>query len=110
MAVALRFRRHRSGFRVGSRLQHFRASRALGILQLAVLGDDERAAQRNHHQDAQQPTEQSHERHAGDFQIKTKNQDRWHRDADAEGDGFARRAGGLDDVVFEDRGVPRAQP
>ena len=39
-------------FRRRGGLQHFRARRALGILQVTVLLHDERAAQRNHHQDS----------------------------------------------------------
>ena len=73
-----------------------------------MLRDDERAAQRNHHQDAQQSAQDRHQHHARDFEIESEDHDRRHRHADAERDRFARRARRLHDVVFEDRGV--AQP
>ena len=44
------------------------------------------------------------------LEIEAEDQDRRHRDADAEGDRLARRAGGLDDVVLEDRRVASAEP
>jgi hypothetical protein len=40
-----------------------------------------------------------------DLEIEAEDQDRGHRHADAEGDRLARGAGGLHDVVLEDRGV-----
>jgi len=57
------------GFRIRARLQHFRAGRALGVFQLAMLGHDERAAERDHHENPQQPAKQRHQRHPRDFEI-----------------------------------------
>jgi len=74
---------------------------AFGVLEFAVFLHDERAAERNHHQDAEQSAEHRHEHHAADFPVEPENHDGRHRDAEAERDGFTGRAGGLDDVVFE---------
>ena len=89
-------------------LQHLGARRALGILEHAVLLDDERAPQRDHHQDAEQAAEHRDEHDARDLEIEAEDHDRRHRHADAEGDRLAGRARRLDDVVLEDRRV--AQP
>ncbi len=83
-------------------LEHGGAGGAFGVFEDAVFLDDERAAQRDHHQDAEQTTEDGDHRHAGQFQVKPEDEDGRHRHADAERDGFARRTGGLGDVVFED--------
>ncbi len=68
-----------------------------------MLVDDQRAAQRDHHQDAQQATEHAHQQHARDFQVEAQDQDRRHGHAQAEGQRFAGRTGRLRDAVFEDR-------
>ena len=95
-------------FRRRAGLQHLGAGRALGILQVAVLLHDERAAQRNHHQDAEQSAEDRDQHDARDLEIEAEDHDRRHRHAEAEGDRLAGRAGGLHDVVLENRRV--AQP
>ena len=97
-----RFGRRRPG------LEHLGAGGAFGILELAVLRDDERAPQRDHHENAQQAAEQPHEHDAADLEVEPENHDGRHGDAEAEGDGLARGAGGLDDVVLEDGGVASA--
>ena len=86
-------------------LQDFRTGRAFGILQITVLRHNQSPPQRNHHQNSEQPAQQRHEHHARDFEIQTKNHDRRHRHAHAEGDRHARGPCGLNDVVFEDRRV-----
>ena len=93
----------------GRRLQHLAAGRSLGILQDPVLLDDERAAQRDHHQNAEQTAERRDEHHARDLEIEPEDHDRGHRDAETERDRFARRSGGLHDVVLENGRVARAE-
>ena len=80
-----------------------------GYLRMPCCCDDQRAAQRDHHQDAEQAAEHRDQHHARDLQVEAEDQDRRHRDADAEGDRLARRAGGLHDVVLEDRRVAAAR-
>ncbi len=70
-----------------------------------MLRDNQRPAQRDHHQNSQQPAEERDEHHAADLEIEPEDHDCGHRHAQAERDGFARGAGGLNDVVFKDRGV-----
>ncbi|HET7379720.1 MAG TPA: hypothetical protein VFJ24_06750 [Gaiellales bacterium] len=74
-----------------------------------MLRDDQRAAQRNHHQDAEQSAEDRHEHHARELEIEAEDQDRRHRDADAECDRLACRSRGLNNVVFENRRVAQAE-
>ena len=89
-------------------LEHLGAGGAFGILELAMLGDNQRAPQRDHHEDAQQAAEQPHEHDPADLKVEPEDHDRRHGDPEAEGDGLARRAGGLDDVVLQDGGVASA--
>src|SRR5581483_7311764 len=67
-------------------LQHFGARRSFRILQRAVLLHDERAPQRNHHENAEQSAEDRDEHHARDLEIEAEDENRRHRDADAERD------------------------
>ena len=53
--------------------------------------------------------QQRYERDPCNLQIKTQDHDCGHRDTDPEGNGFASRASGLDDVVFENGGVASAE-
>ena len=76
-----------------------------GYLRMPCCCDDERAAQRDHHQDAEQAAEHRDQHHARDLEVEAEDHDRRHGHADAEGDRFAGRAGGLHDVVLEDRRV-----
>ena len=73
-------------FRRRGGLQHFGAGRAFRILQVTVLLHDERAAQRNHHQDSNQSAEDRDQHDARDFEIEPENHDRRHRHAETEGD------------------------
>ena len=66
--------------------QHFGAGSAFGILEQAVLVDDQRTPQRNHHENAQQTTEDGDQHDSGNFQIETENHDRGHGDAETERD------------------------
>jgi hypothetical protein len=84
-------------------------SSAFRIFQLAVARDDQRAAQRDHHQDPEQPAEHRDQQDARDFQVEAENKDRGHGDAQAERDRLARRARGLHDVVLEDGGIAHAR-
>ena len=80
-----------------------------GYLSMPCCCDDERAAQRDHHQDAEQAAEHRDEHDARDLEVEAEDQDRRHRDADAERDRLAGRAGRLHDVVLEDRRVAHAE-
>ena len=73
-------------FRRRGRLQHFGAGRAFRIFQVTVLLHDERAAQRNHHQDSNQPAEDGDQHDARDLEIEPENHDRRHRYPETEGD------------------------
>ncbi len=73
-------------FRRRGGLQHFGARRALGIFQITVLLHDERAAQRNHHQDSDQSAENRDQHDARDLEIEPENHDRRHGHAETEGD------------------------
>ena len=72
-----------------------------------MLFDDELASQRTHEQHAEPSAEERQEKDApvlGVERIAEKNQ-RGHGEDHARSQRFARRAGGLHDVVFEDRGA-----
>ena len=73
-----------------------------------MLRDDQRASKRDHHQDSEQSAEYGDEHHARDLEVESEDQNRRHRDADAERDRLAGRSGCLHDVVLEDRRVARA--
>ena len=79
-------RRRRRGAILGIRpcFQHRGTSGAFGILEREMILHNQRTAQRNHHQDAEQAAEQGHDHHAAKFEIETKDQDGRHRHADAE--------------------------
>ena len=70
-----------------------------------MLGDNERPTQRDHHEYAQEAAEQPYEHDPADLKVEAENHDGRHSDTEPEGDGFARRAGGLHNVVLQDRGV-----
>ncbi len=74
-----------------------------------MLLHDQGAAQRDHHQYAEQPAQHRHQDHPGDLQIEAQDHDRRHGDPDAEGDRLARRTGGLDDVVLQHGGPAAAE-
>ena len=88
--------------------QDLRAGGAFRIFQISMLMNDERAPERDHHQNAQQSAQNRHQHHARDLEIEPENHDRGHGHAETEGDRFARRAGGLHDVVLENGRI--AQP
>ena len=67
-----------------------------------MLLDDELAAQRNHEQHAQPSADQRQEKDAPVLQRKAQKDQRGQRENHAAGNGFAGRAGGLHDIVFED--------
>ena len=68
-----------------------------------MLLHNQRAAQRNHHQDAEQPAQNGDQHHPRKLKVETENHDRRHRYANAKSDRFAGRARGLHDVVFKNR-------
>ncbi len=74
-----------------------------------MLSDDERAPQRNHHQDAEQTAEQGYQHYARDLEIKPQDHDRRHRYANAERYRLSSRARRLHYIVFQDRSVAQAQ-
>jgi hypothetical protein len=74
-----------------------------------MLLHDERAAQRNHHEDAEQSAEHRDENDARHFEIEAEDENRRHGHAHAKRDGLACRAGGLHDVVFEHGGIAHSE-
>ena len=104
-------REHRPG--AGAALladdQDVRAGGAFRVGQDAVLLDDERAPQRDHHEHAEQAAERGDDQHPCRVHLVAEDHQGGHRDADAERDGLAGRADGLDHVVLEDRRPPRAR-
>ena len=74
-----------------------------------MLGDDQGAAQRDHHEDAEQTAQHRDEHDARDLEVEPENHDRRHRHADPEGDGFPCASRRLNDVVLEDRRVLHPQ-
>ena len=85
-----------------SRHEHVRAGGAFGIEQVAVLLDDELAAQRNHEEHAEPSADQRQEKYAPVFQREAEKNQRGQREDHAAGDRFAGRAGRLHDIIFED--------
>jgi len=69
--------------------QHLRAGRSFGIFQRAVLLDDERPPERNHHQDAEQSAEHGDDHDAADVHFEAEQHERRHGDTDAKRDRFA---------------------
>jgi len=82
--------------------QHLGARGAFRVDQRLCFIDDQRAAQRDHHQDAEQTAEHRDQDHLPDLEVVAEDQKGRHGDADAERDALARAAGGLRDVVFKD--------
>ena len=66
-----------------------------------MLIHNQGAAQRNHHQNAEQAAEDRHQHDAREFEIESENHDRRHGHAKAERDRFARGTGSLHNVVFQ---------
>src|SRR6185369_8616263 len=63
-AFSRSFKRGGARFIGSTGLQHFGAGSAFGIFEKSMLSDDERASQRNHHQDAEQAAEHRNQHHA----------------------------------------------
>ncbi|MNX69883.1 hypothetical protein D3C86_1011180 [compost metagenome] len=82
-----------------------RAGGALGIGQPAVLVNDEALAQGDHHEHAQKPAQKGDHEDANELQVLAQEQQGRHGEGHAGGDGLAGRAGGLHDVVLEERGA-----
>jgi hypothetical protein len=85
--------------------QHVGAGRAFGVLEIAVLLNDELAAQGNHEQYAQPAADQRQKEDARVLEIEAQKDQRGQRKDDARSDRLAGVAGGLDDIVLEDRGA-----
>jgi len=83
------------------------AGGAFGEREVAVLFDDELAAKRNHEEDAEPSAEKREREDApeGEFGAEAEKDERGNGEHDAGGERFARGAGGLDDVVFENGGT-----
>ncbi len=97
----------REGTTALTRDQDVGAGRALRKAEVAVLFDDQLAAQRHHEQDAQ-PSAQQREREdspEGEFGAEAEEDQRGNGEHHPGGERFARGAGGLHDVVFEDGGA-----
>ncbi len=93
----------------GGGLEDLGAGRAFRVFQFAVLVDDQRAAQRDHHQDAEQAAQHADQHHARDLEVETEDHDGRHGHAQAEGQRFAGRTRGLGHAVLEDRRFARAE-
>ena len=87
---------------LGAGHQHVGAGRAFRELQVAVLFDDERAAQRHHKEDAEIAADERQHEDAEVFEIEAEKDERGKSEDDARGDGLAGIARGLDDDAFED--------
>ena len=90
--------------------EHLGAGRALGIGELAVLLDDERAPHRHHHQHADDAAHRGEGHDLEDVEVFLgpavgDEEERGDREDDAGGDRLAGRADRLDDVVLEDGGL-----
>ena len=85
-----------------TRHKHVSASRAFRVEQIAVLFDDELAAQRNHEEHAQPSADQRQKKYAPVFQRKPQKNQRRQGENDAAGDRFTGGAGRLHDIVFKD--------
>ncbi len=83
------------------------AGGAFGVGQRVVFLHDELAAQRNHEEDAQPSADKRQHEDARVLEIEAEKDERRQREDDARSDGLAGVAGGLDDVVFEDRGTAK---
>jgi hypothetical protein len=84
--------------------QHIGAGRALGVSQVAVLFDDQLAAQGNHEQHAQPAADQGQQEDAGVLEVKAEKNQRGQGEDDPGGDRLTGVASGLDNVVFQNRG------
>src|ERR1700722_5395050 len=80
---------------------------AFGKSEIAVLLDDELAAQRNHEEDSEPAAHQGKKEDAPVFGVQREAEEDQRRDGEnsSGGDRFAGRAGGLDDIVFENGGA-----
>jgi hypothetical protein len=85
--------------------EHVGAGGAFRVGQVAVLFDDELAAQGNHEEHAEPAADEGEQEDAGVFEIEAEKDERGEGEDDSGGDGLAGVAGGLDDVVFEDGGA-----
>jgi len=83
--------------------QHLGARGPLGIGQVAVFLHDERAAERDHHQDAEHPAGDRQHGDPSNLQIVAHQQDGGDREHDPSGYRVGGRTGRLHDVVLEDR-------
>ena len=74
-----------------------------------MLIDNQCAAQRNHHENPEEPAGNRDKHDACDLEIKAEDHDRRHRHAEAESDRFTGRTRSLHDVVLQDRGVAQTE-
>src|SRR4029450_86425 len=86
--------------------EHFAAGRSLRIRQHAMLLDDERPPERNHHQDAEDAAGEGEHRDLEVVEVLWavgyEKDERRNREHNAARDRFASGANRLDDVVLED--------
>src|SRR5208282_2716463 len=84
-----------------------RAGRAFGEAEVAVLLDDELAAQGNHKENAEPAAEQRHREDAPERELRAEAQENQRGESEhySGRERFSRRAGGLHDVVFQDGGA-----
>jgi hypothetical protein len=87
--------------------QHGGAGGALRERQPRVLGDGQLLAQRDHHQDAQQPGARGDQEDAKPARIETEKEQRRNGEDDAGGERVAGRRDDLHDVVLEHGAAPQ---
>ena len=83
--------------------------RAFRVGQPAVLLHDQVAAQRDHHQDAQDAAAEREQQRARPVHLEAEQHERGQGERHARRDRLPRGAGGLHDGVLEDRGAPARQ-
>ena len=93
------------GASAGAGLDDVGAGGAFGVLEDAVFLNDERAAERDHEEDAEVAADQRQHEDAEVLEIEAEEDERGQGEDDAGGDGLAGVAGGLDDDGFENRGL-----
>jgi len=81
------------------------AGGAFRIREVAVLFNDELAAEGNHEEDAEPAADEGEHEDARVLEIEAEENQRGEREDDTGGDGLACVAGGLDDVVLKDGGA-----
>ena len=89
----------------GAGLDDVGAGGAFGVLEDAVLLDDERAAQGDHEEHAEIAADEGEHEDAEVFEVEAEEDEGGEGEDDAGGDGLTGVAAGLDDDGFKDGGL-----